>query len=99
MNTLVVDLQEGFGDDLVVIEVDDRQVFRKAGVRTRMQIGLAESIELKVASGHHSLRVSLPEKGLQEEISIDPGATPYLGVSLEPGRLRLAPSAEPHRYA
>lgn len=99
MNTLVVDLQDGFGDDLVVIAVDDRRVFQKAGVRTRMQIGLAESIELEVASGHHSLRVSLPEKGLQEELSIDAGATPFLGVSLEPGRLRLTPSAGPHRYA
>ena len=97
--SLVIDLQEGFDCTPVAITLDGREVFRKEGVRTRMQIGLADRIELDVAPGEHRVQISLPDKGIQAEATVDAAETPYLGVSVEREALILGPAAEPYRYA
>lgn len=96
--SLVIDLQEGFEGDKVVVSLDSREVFRKAEVRTRYQISRAESITLEATPGRHAVEVSLPDKDIAEAITIDVRATPFLGVSLERGALVLKPSSDPFRY-
>ncbi len=98
MATLVIDLQEGFDGDVVVIMVDGREVFRKAGVRTRYQIGLAESVRPEVTAGRHRVAVELPDRGLSGEVELDAAATPHLAVSAQGDRLVLTLAAEPFRY-
>jgi hypothetical protein len=94
---LTIDLQEGFEGDQVVIAVDDREVFRKSGVKTRHQIGLAERVRLDVAPGPRRVRVSLPDKSLQQELQIDAGDDPMLAVSLVGDRVDIGPLTAP-RY-
>ncbi len=96
--SLVIDLQEGFEGDAVVVCLDGREVFRKAEVRTRYQISRAESIKLEAVPGRTAVAVSLPDKGIKDEITIDVQATPFLGVSLEAGVLVFKPSSEFFRY-
>lgn len=92
---LTIDLQEGFEGDQVVIAVDEREVFRKKGVQTRYQIGLAERVRLDIGPGQHSLRVSLPDRGLQGEKPIDAATEPVLAVSLIDGRVDMGPPKTP----
>ncbi len=96
--SLVIHLQEGFEGDLVVIRLDGQEVFRKAEVRTRYQISRAESIDIEAPPGRHAVEVSLPDKGIKQEIAVDLEATPFLGVSLERGALLFKPSNAAFRY-
>ena len=92
---LTIDLQEGFEGDQVVIAVDGREVFRKQGVKTRQQIGLAERVRLDVGAGQRSLRVSLPDRDLQREMQVDTTANPILAVSLIGGKVDIGPLKTP----
>ena len=96
--SLVIDLQEGFDGTPVAVTLDGREVFRKDDVRTRYQVGLADHIELDVAPGDHSVRVTLPDKDIEAERSFDATVTPYLGVSVEQTAIAIKPAAEPYRY-
>ena len=54
MAQLRIDLQEGFIDDTVEILLNGRQVFHRAGVNTRLQIGLADSVELEISEANRA---------------------------------------------
>ena len=96
--SLVIHLQEGFEGDSVVIRLDGHEVFRKAEVRTRYQISRAERVEIEAAPGRHTVEVSLPDKGIKDEVVVDAEATPFLGVSLEQDALVFKSSSEAFRY-
>lgn len=95
MIPLTLDLQEGFEGDQVVMAIDGREVFRKTGVRTRLQIGLAERVKLDVEPGRHNLRVSLPDRSLHGERQFDAGSEPALAVSLIGGSIDIGPPRAP----
>lgn len=95
MATLTVDLQDGFEGDEVVIAIDGREVFRKQGVKTRHQIGLAERVPIEVDSRQCRLQVSLPERSLQRELLVDTAAGPILAVSLIGGQIDIRPMTMP----
>ena len=60
MPRLHIALQEGFAGDPVSISVDGREIYRKDGVRTRTQIGLADSIETTHDQGQRDDRDPRP---------------------------------------
>ena len=99
MAKLSIDLQDGFADDTVVVSVDGREVLRRAGVRTRRTLGMAESLSVDVDSRPVTLEVSLPLRGMAETTGVDPAATPHVGVSVVDGRIRYALSRRPFGYA
>ena len=82
MTLLHIALQEGFVDDIVVITVNGTEVFQKPGVKTRFQIGLADSFDLDISTDSATVLVSLPSKGLSNSISINLPSPVYLGVSI-----------------
>jgi hypothetical protein len=86
--TLKIDLREGFEGDHVVARVDGRVVYDKPGVRTRMQIGLADSVEVQ-AGAQAELAVSLPDKGLEGTTTVMVDKTPNVGVSVEGGKVHF----------
>ena len=58
MPRLHIALQNGFTGVPVTIVVDGREVYRKDDVRTRTQIGLADSVELEHDSGPVAIDVT-----------------------------------------
>ena len=57
MPRLHIALQEGFAGDPVSINVDGREIYRKASVRTRTQIGLADSVETTHDKGSATIEI------------------------------------------
>lgn len=99
MAVLTIDLQEGFTGETVVIAIDGQAVERRPGVKTRLQTGLAESLNVQVPMGSLQVSVSVPEKGADATIAVDASTTPWLGVSLDAeGGIRLQPSATMFGY-
>jgi hypothetical protein len=82
--TLKIDLQDGFAGDRVIMRIDGAVVYDRAGIKTRMQVGLADSAEVE-AGPAAELRVELPEKGIDGSTTVNAEKTPNIGVSVEGG--------------
>jgi hypothetical protein len=98
MPLLHVALQEGFGGEPVVVSLNDRELFRKDDVRTRTQIGRADSFELTVPNG--DARIDVTARGTTTPIPLSLSADLYIGVSVTPeGTIVHKQSTEPFGYA
>jgi hypothetical protein len=82
MPLLRVDLQEGFGGEPVLITVNGREHFRKDGVRTRTQIGRADSFELTLPTGPTTIEITA--RGTTHRVAATLSADLYVGVSITP---------------
>lgn len=76
MNILSINLQDGFADEPVTIRVNNREVFRKESVKTRLLLGYADSFEVQVPAGSVNVEVLLPSRNLSETISLMPQSQP-----------------------
>lgn len=91
-------LEEGFEGDAVEVQVGAR-VERRADVRTRTVIGLAELVELQVQPGRWDVQVRLPERSLSTELPISVDIDDVnVRVWLTGDRLE-AEVVDAHRYA
>jgi hypothetical protein len=93
-----VALREGFDDDVVVVDVGDEQ-FRFEALSTRLQIGLAEEIDVEVRAGVVEVRISLPEAGIESTSSHQVEGESWLGIDRVSDAFDLTWSTEPFRYA
>ena len=74
-------LEENFLGDRVLISAGGRALADLEGLSTRVQIGLARTLEVELNAGE-TLTVELPEKGLKTEIPLGAQPPPYVGVSV-----------------
>jgi hypothetical protein len=99
MALIHIDLQEGFEGDTVLIRVNGEEVFRRPVVKTRLQIGLADSIQLELPAGLVNIEVALPLRKLSESKALQVSAAVYLGVSVtREGKISYRISKEPFGY-
>jgi hypothetical protein len=102
MPLIHVALQEGFQNDTVVVRLDGVEVYRQTGLKTRMQIGLADSFDLDVAPGPIELWVEVltQNAGVRVPIEVPVARELYVGVSVAPdGGVSYKVTDEPFRYA
>jgi hypothetical protein len=96
--TLHVALQDGFSNDAVSIKVNGREVFRRDGVSTRTQIGLAAAHEMSVDEGSATVEVDLPDRRLSSATTIAVTGDVYLGVSVDGQNLKFVQSSQLFGY-
>ena len=97
MPRLHIALQEGFAGDPVSINVDGHETYRKDSVRTRTQIGLADSIETTHDKGSATIEIHARDSAATIMPTLDGDL--FLAVSLSPdGRIVHRSSTEPFRY-
>jgi hypothetical protein len=97
-----VALQEGFQNDTVTVQLAGREVYRKSGVSTRMQIGLADKFDLDVTPGPAELHVEVPSRNAARSVPLTVPADGelFVGISLShQGAVTSQVSDEPFRYA
>jgi hypothetical protein len=82
MTVIVIDLQDGFADDEVLILADGQEIFNKKGVDTDYSIGLAASVKFEVSEKQVTVEIIIPSRRLSDNIKIDGSSAPYLGVSI-----------------
>jgi hypothetical protein len=98
MVLLHVAFQDGFTGDTVIAQVNEEVVFRKENVKTRTQIGLADSFEMNVEKGPVSVQVHLPLRNLSETIVLQVSEAVYVGVSIYHDRIDYRISDRRFRY-
>lgn len=82
MSVIVIDLQDGFADDEVLILAEGQEIFNKKGVNTDYSIGLAASVKFEVSEKYLIVEVTVPSRRISDNTKVDVSATSYLGVSI-----------------
>lgn len=98
MAKLGIHLQNGFDDDEVIVRAGGHQLMRRKNVSTRRMLGLAAHEEFDVSGEPLSLHVSIPGRGVEEEIELEAGEERYVGISLDGGVLRVMTRRKPFGY-
>ncbi|MGH9674631.1 MAG: hypothetical protein ACRD44_15740 [Bryobacteraceae bacterium] len=94
----MIDLQEGFAGNPVVLRIDGQEVYR-ASPKTRMQIGLADSRTFDLPPQEHVIEFEMPETGASRTLTVNLVQDRYLGVSVEQDKsVSLKDSLEPFGY-
>jgi hypothetical protein len=82
MTVIVIDLQDGFADDEVLIQAEGQEIFNEKGVNTDYSIGLAASVKFEVSEKNLIVEVTVPSRRISNSIKVDVSSTSYLGVSI-----------------
>lgn len=82
MALLVIDLQDGFSNDTVVVQVDGQEIFHKEGVNTDYSIGRADSVEIQVPEDFVRVEITVPSRRLSDTVVLKVLPTVYLGMSI-----------------
>lgn len=99
MPTLTIDLQDGFQDEAIRVEINGRVVVDETGVNTRFQIGFASSHQVEVEEGVQMISVALPKRQLSQHLDLIISRPLYLGISLSPtGDLQCSVQEQPFGY-
>ncbi|MBI2180039.1 MAG: hypothetical protein HYU31_04375 [Deltaproteobacteria bacterium] len=98
MPLLHVAFQEGFEADTVAVYIDGNEAFRKDNVKTRLQIGYADSFENFLPEGSRTVNIVVPEKNLSQTVQLQLTAATYLGVSIEQCNINCKISDQPFGY-
>lgn len=98
MLTLSVDFQDGFVDDAIVLLVNGQEVFYKQHVRTKLLLGLADSLKTKVETGPVSIETNVPTKDIAKTIALEVSADTYIGISIANGMVEYIVLDEPFGY-
>jgi hypothetical protein len=96
---MLIDLQEGFNNDVVEIFVNGQSVLQREGVTTKRMLGLALSAEVEVPDGPVDIEIKVPTKNLSKTFSIKASDTPNLGISIQNGELKSITSRRRFGYA
>jgi hypothetical protein len=96
MPQLHIALQDGFGGEPVTILVDGKEVYRKDGVRTRTQIGMADSVQITCAAGPATIEVHAGKASATIAQTI--AGDLHVGISLANGRITHRTSNQPFKY-
>lgn len=96
-HALSITLRDGFRGHTVVIAVDGREIYHRAGVITDPTISRADAVTLVVASRLIQLVVSVTPGDYVASFDLDVSAHPYLAISLV-GRATVNFETSPHPF-
>lgn len=98
MASLIIALRDGFANDLVIIHVNDREVFHEKKVTTNLMRGYAGSFEVQLPPGNSEVKVSLPSRDLSKIIVLEAKEGEiYLGLSIRDGKIEHEVSGKPFK--
>jgi hypothetical protein len=90
---LFVKLRDGFNNNTVTVEVNEKEVYRKSGVSTDLTISFADAVEVPVEESIVKLKVRV-EGGQTQTKEIRVQETPFVDVWILGGKMELLASKE-----
>ena len=99
MPEVSIHFQEGFEDDTAEVWLGQSRALKVEHLNTSKLIGLATTTSMNLPEGIVELEIRLPERNIKHSLSLDTRKIVQIGVSLELGRLVVAPSTKPFGYA
>lgn len=99
MPQLQITLEEGFEGDTVRLKVDNRPVYGRDGVSTKMQVGVADVVETSVEGDTASIEIEVPSRAISESFVVDVSPTTHVGISVKNGEVVHRRSDSPFWHA
>ena len=101
--TLNIDLQDGFNDDTVILEINNKEVFKEEKITSNPTIALAKKFTTNISSGEVNLKVNITTKNLVDNYKFTIDSETNLGISImEPKspnkKIEFSLSKEPFTY-
>jgi hypothetical protein len=90
---LSVKLRDGFSNNTVTVEVNDKEVYRKSGVTTDLTISFADAVEIPVEESTVKLKVAV-EGGETKTKEVRVQETPFVDVWIIEGKMEFLSSKE-----
>lgn len=97
--TLGIDLQDGFSDDSVVVEINGKEVLRIEHLQKSGPSGLAHAFTTQLETGMKTVRCRLTTRNLERVLNFQLSKNKYLGFSVVDGFITHIFSDEPFGYA
>ncbi len=97
-SALVVDLQEGFTTDTVVVEIDGQVMFYHYDVTTDYALGRADSFTTLGRDNPIYVKVTVPTRDLINTIEFEIRTTPFLGISIIENKIAFRVSEHRFQY-
>ncbi|MCK5607290.1 hypothetical protein KAR91_35735 [Candidatus Pacearchaeota archaeon] len=97
--SLGIDLQSGFSDDTVTLEINGKEIHRIEHVQTRGPLGFAHSFTSTLETGMISVRVNVITRNLDLSLDFHISNDMYLGFSIMDGFIHHIFSTVPFAYA
>jgi hypothetical protein len=82
MPTLYVDIQEGFKNDTVTIDVNGKQIYQKSNLTTSPISGPIDTFNIEIKQEPTIIEVTIPTKKIQNKTTLTPKSDTYLGISI-----------------
>jgi UTP:GlnB (protein PII) uridylyltransferase len=98
MATLIIDLQDGFSADTIIIHVNGDSVYHKQNIETDLRISRADSTQTQVHAGSVNLDINVPTKRLSKAVTLQVATTLYVGISIRGDTLEVRSSDKPFLY-
>jgi hypothetical protein len=98
MPTLYIALEEGFENDVVVATVDGVERYRREGLLTKLQLGLADQFQTDVQYGQSTISVSVPLRNVSGATTLDVAGDLHVGISLAGNAIRFRTSSNTFGY-
>ncbi len=98
MPLLHIAFQEGFTGEAVVVRINGNEAYRKEQMKTRFQLGYADSFEVNVEEGSVRVEVLLPAQSLSEIFEVQVSEPTYVAVSLDENKIVHRVSVQPFGY-
>ena len=98
MPLLHIAFQEGFTGEAVTVRINNNEAYRNEKLKTKFQIGFADSFEVNLDEGSATVDVLLPAQGLSETFEVQVSNPTYVAVSLDPDKIVHRVSAQPFGY-
>jgi hypothetical protein len=98
MQQLQIALEDGFHDDLVVVDVDGWEE-RFEDVTTSQLLGLADSRDIEVPDGAAAVKITVPSKNLSATIPLPSPIPGHLSVSVDQEGIHYRFRDQPVGYA
>ena len=99
MFKVIIDLQDGFDTDSVIIKVDNHEIFNKCQISTQLLLGIAETLSIDNAKGPLKISVEIPTKNLKKNIELYINKTTYVGISVKNDKIHVIVSNRSFGYA
>jgi hypothetical protein len=104
MVTLNIDLQDGFEDDTVILEINNKKVFEEEHITTGLRDAVAkQNIRIPISSGEVQVKVNITTKNLVDNYKFISDSGTYLGIRIVETEsankeIKFSVSKEPPHY-
>ena len=98
MVKFILAFENGFIKDKVIVKINNEQVYQNDNLSSDLRIGMSDVIEFDYPQGLLVVDISLPNKEISENISLELVQFTSLKISLVNSKLNHTISSKPLRY-